>query len=114
MGAPRCLRIAAFAAALSLLACNSLVAHGGLDPEVQAQIGNPYSGVRLNLKSWQCLPTVIGQYPPVAAFFLAPLSAILLIVDLPLSAVGDTLLLPVDLAVDPRAAPIDPGSARCE
>ena len=109
----KAVRTAALCVAVSLTACNSLIAHNGLDPEFEAQVGNLYPGVRLNLESWSCFPSVMAEYKPVVAAFLAPLTIALLIVDLPLSAAGDTLLLPIDLAVEASAPPIDWKSASC-
>ena len=101
------LRGSTVAIALLLLGCNSLVAHGGLDPEINPQFGNLYPGVRLNLKTWHCLPETTSAYPPVASVFLVPISVALLVVDLPISAVSDTLLLPIDLIVKPDSKAID-------
>ena len=108
------LRVSVLLFAALLTACNSVIARTGLDPGVEAQSGNLYPGVRLNLKTWRCLPTVASEYPPVASAALVPLSMILLIADLPLSIAGDTLLLPLDIATSPHAPPIDWQSAPCE
>ena len=40
---------------MALSACSStVVSKAGLDPAVGVQMGNAYSEVRLNLKSWRC------------------------------------------------------------
>lgn len=94
--------------------CSTVVSKAGLDSAVGVQMGNPYSGVRLNLKSWRCLPTVSkGFNPPMKLLFL-PVSASLLIVDLPVSAIVDTVMIPLDLLVAPTEKPIRPLTDRCE
>ncbi len=42
--------------------CSTVVSKAGLNAAVEVQIGNPYSGVRFNLKSWRCLPSVAEGY----------------------------------------------------
>lgn len=112
---PSARRVAGLLGAAALAAgCSTLISKAGLDPEVEAQSGNPYSGARLNLESWRCLPSVAREYPPAANVFLVPLSAALLLVDLPLSAIADTAVLPVDLVVAPRAKPIQPFTGECD
>ncbi len=94
--------------------CSTVVSKAGLDPAVEVQIGNPYSGVRFNLKSWRCLPAVAKEYMPALKLLFLPVSAALLLVDLPISAVADTAMFPVDLMVDPRAKSIDPLGDECD
>ncbi len=108
-------RLAGLLGAAALAAgCSTLISNLGLDPEVEAQAGNPYSGARLNLKSWRCLPSVAGEYPPAASVFLVPISAALLLADLPLSAIADTALLPLDLSLASGAEPIHPFADECD
>ena len=97
-----------------LSACSSAVSKAGLDPAVGVQMGNPYSGVRLNLKSWRCLPSVAKGYPPAAKLVFLPVSASLLVVDLPVSVVADTLMFPIDLMVDPMGKSIRPMMDECD
>ncbi len=95
--------------------CSTVVSKAGLDPSVEVQIGNPYSGVRFNLKSWQCLPSVAEGYSLAAKLLLfLPVSVSLLLVDLPVSAAADTAMFPVDLMVAPRAKPIHPLRNECD
>ncbi len=108
------IRIAVLMIAALLTACNSLIAHTGLDATVEPQTGTLYPGVRLNLKSWRCLPSVASGYPPAASAALVALSAVLLVADLPLSLVGDTLMLPIDVAMSPSSRPINWQSAPCD
>ena len=94
--------------------CSTVVSNAGLDPAVEVQIGNPYSGVRLNLKSWRCLPSVAEGYSPAAKLLFLPVSASLLLVDLAVSAAADTAMFPVDFMVAPRAKPIRPLRNECD
>ena len=94
--------------------CSTVVSKAGLDPAVEVQLGNPYSGVRFNLKSWRCLPSVAKGYSPAAKLLFMPLSASLLLVDLPVSAAADTVILPVDFMLSPRAKPIRPFNSECD
>ena len=94
--------------------CSTVVSNAGLDPAVEAQIGNPYSGVRFNLMSWRCLRSVAAGYSPATNLLYLPVGVALLLVDLPLSAIADTAMFPIDLMVDPRAKPIHPRENECD
>ncbi len=94
--------------------CSTVVSKAGLDPAVEVQMGNSYSGVRFNLKSWRCLPAVTKEYSPALKLLLLPVSAAVLLIDLPVSAVADTAMLPVDFMLDPRAEPIGPLRDECD
>ncbi len=94
--------------------CGTVVSKAGLDPAVEVQMGNSYSGVRFNLKSWRCLPAVTKGYSPALKLILLPVSAAVLLIDLPVSAVADTAMLPVDFMLDPRAEPIGPLRDECD
>ncbi len=94
--------------------CGTVVSNAGLDPAVEVQMGNSYSGVRFNLKSWRCLPAVTQGYSPALKLILLPVSAAVLLIDLPVSAVADTAMLPVDFMLDPRARSIDPLGDECD
>ena len=98
-----------------LSGCSStVVSKAGLDPTVGVQMGNAYSGVRFNFKSWRCLRLVAKEYSPASKLVLLPVSAALLLVDLPLSAVADTLMLPIDLLATPGGEAIRPFEDDCE
>ena len=94
--------------------CSTVVSKAGLDPSIEVQIGNPYSGIRFNLKSWRCLPSVTKGYSPALKLLFLPVSAALLLVDLPVSAAADTAMFPVDFMVVPRAKPIGPLEDECD
>ena len=109
------LRGACLLGILSLAACSStVVSKGGLDPTVGVQLGNPYSGLLLNVKAWRCLPTVAKEYSPPMKLLFLPVSASLLLADLPISAAADTVLLPIDFLVSPTEKPIRPLTDRCQ
>ena len=98
-----------------LSACfSTVVSKTGLDPAVGVQMGNAYSGVRLNLKSWRCLPSVAGGYSPAAKLVFLPVSASLLVVDLLVSVVADTVMFPIDLMVAPSGKSIRPLMDECD
>ncbi len=94
--------------------CSTVVSKAGLDPTVEVQIGNPYSGVRFNLKSWRCLLSVAEGFSPAVKLVFLPVSASLLIVDLPVAVAADTAIFPIDLMVAPRAKPIRPLMDECD
>ena len=78
----------------------------GLSP----QLGTPYSGARHDIHFLICGGRSIREDPK--SLILLPI-AIFPLLDLPLSAAIDTLLLPADLFLEPEAAPLVPGSASC-
>ena len=95
-------------------ACSStVVSKAGLDPAVGVQMGNAYSGVRLNLKSWRCLASVAEGYSPAVKLVFLPVSALLLVIDVPVSVAADTLMLPIDLTIAPRGESIRPLGDEC-
>jgi len=83
-------------AIIFLSGCSTLQSKWGMSLEEPHQNGHVYSGVAENLGNW-CLVTHEGGYIAIKAF-----SAIFLTVDLPLSAVADTILVPVDLVVSSK------------
>ena len=85
-----------------------------MDPAVGVQMGNVYSGVRFNLKSWRCLPSVAEGYSPAVNLVFLPVSASLLVVDLAVSVAADTLMFPIDLMVAPRGKSIRPLMDECD
>ncbi len=72
--------------------------HGWTNP----QIGNPYSGLRLNLLEWQGIP----RSDPGLVCCIGPVAIPIMIIDLPCSIIGDTLFLPVDLSVKAEYPPL--------
>ena len=67
-----------------------------ISTKATGSIGKPYSGLSCDLRSLQALPQQTHSWPMVVA----------LTVDAPLSALADTVLLPVDLlAKSPDGAP---------
>ena len=79
------------------------------------QLGAPFSGTRMNLHGWYCLEETLKSvdYPKL----VAPFAVLEAMADLPLSLVGDVLILPVDLAVQakrPRPPLFEPPCLRMD
>ena len=66
-----------------------------------SQLGAPYSGTRADLHMLVCFARDVSRN--ASSLLLAPLM-LLPLIDLPLSFVLDTLLLPFDLALEPERA----------
>ncbi len=98
------------ALALSLAGCMSLSTNVPLLSD-QSHLGTPYSGVRIDLHVLICFAKTIPEDPTV--LILIPL-ALFHLVDLPFSAVADTLLLPVDVWREAEARPLVPGRGSCK
>jgi uncharacterized protein YceK len=77
----------------------------------QSHLGTPYSGVRVDLHVLICFGKILRRDPTV--LILTPV-ALFHLVDLPFSAVADTLLLPVDIPREPEARPLAPGRGSCD
>jgi uncharacterized protein YceK len=60
----------------------------------ESQLGNYYSGTKLNISEWRCYSRAASK--DMGYLLLAPLIVPIMVVDLPLSMIGDTLLIPVD------------------
>ncbi len=77
----------------------------------QSHLGTPYSGVRVDVHVLICFGKTLPRDPSV--LILTPL-ALFHLVDLPFSAVSDTLLLPIDMLREPEAPPLVPGRGSCK
>jgi len=77
----------------------------------QSHLGTPYSGARLDVHILICFGKTIPKDPTI--LILTPI-ILLYLVDLPLSTVVDTLLLPVDILREPEAEPLVPGRGSCK
>ena len=77
----------------------------------QSHLGTPYSGVRVDFHVLICFGKTLPRDPSV--LILTPL-ALFHLVDLPFSAVADTLLLPIDIPREPEAPPLVPGRGSCK
>ena len=86
----------------------------GLGSRCWSADGERVLGVRLNLKSWRCLPSVAGGYSPAAKLVFLLVSASLLVVDLLVSVAADTVMFPIDLMVAPSGKPIRPLMDECD
>jgi uncharacterized protein YceK len=76
----------------------------------RSELGTPYSGSRRNLHTLVCFGRDVAQ--DASALLFAPIMLFPLI-DLPLSFVVDTLILPIDVAVDADKPPLEIGKGDC-
>ena len=103
----------AVALALVISGCMSLstnVAWLGDIVGVESHLGTPYSGVRMDLHILICGGKLVWEDP--ISLILLPV-AIFPLLDLPFSTVMDTILLPADVLLEPKAPPLVPGRASC-
>ena len=75
-----------------------------------SHLGTPYSGTRGDLHTLVCFARDLSR--DVSGLLFAPVMLFPLI-DLPLSVALDTLLLPVDLALEPERPPQKVGEGGC-
>jgi uncharacterized protein YceK len=75
-----------------------------------SHLGTPYSGTRGDLHTLVCFARDVSR--DASGLLLAPVMLVPL-VDLPLSFALDTLLLPVDLALEPDRPPQGIGKGGC-
>lgn len=91
-----------FAAFLSLLA--ELCVSGCSTLETAPQAG-PYSGAKLATSAFGTVWNCIVTHPLKPMNLIAVPGSILVAADIPLSAIADTILLPVTLGTDPANRP---------
>ena len=77
----------------------------------QSHLGTPYSGLRMDLYAIFCFGKTLPRDPSV--LILTPI-ALFHLVDLPFSTIADTLLLPVDIPLEPDARSVVPGCGSCK
>jgi hypothetical protein len=80
------------------------------------QVGNAYSGAKLDAFYLRCTTGIlisdpVALFPPFTVLGIARLA--FLAGDLPISAMVDTLLVPIDRLIEKRPAPIHPLSDPC-
>jgi len=75
-----------------------------------SHLGTPYSGARGDLHTLVCFGRDVSR--DASGLLFAPLM-LLPLVDLPLSAVIDTLLLPIDVPLEPDRPPQKIGGGGC-
>lgn len=90
--------------------CMSLLSNTAVLQD-SSELGTPYSGSRGDLHILVCFGKDVSQ--SASGLLFAPLMLFPLI-DLPLSFVLDTLLLPVDLMMDPEKPPQEIGAGGCD
>jgi uncharacterized protein YceK len=105
----RFISVCATLALLMLGGCMSLSSNIPILSD-QSHLGTPYSGVRIDSHVLICFGKTLRRDSSV--LILTPL-ALLYLVDFPFSAVADSLLLPVDIILEPEASPLIPGHGSC-
>jgi len=75
-----------------------------------SHLGTPYSGARGDLHTLVCFSRDVSR--DASGLLFVPLM-IFPVVDLPLSGVIDTLILPVDIALEPDRPPQGIGAGGC-
>ena len=96
--------------ALASVGCMSLSTNIPLLSD-ESHLGTPYSGVRVDLHVLICFGKTVPRDPSV--LILTPL-ALFHLVDLPFSTIADTILLPIDIPLEPEARPLVPGRGSCK
>ena len=89
--------------------CSSLLTNTAILSD-SSHLGTPYSGTRGDLHIMVCYARGVSQH--ASGLLLAPLM-LFPVIDLPLSFVVDTLLLPVDILVEPAREPLRIGEGSC-
>ena len=80
-----------------LSGCSTLWSKHGIP---KSQLGNYYSGTSLNIGLWSCMGTKISKDKGFLIF--TPITVPIMLIDLPLSIIGDTLYLPIDALITPK------------
>ena len=104
------MRLALVLAALLASGCMSLSTNTAILSD-RSHLGTPYSGTRADLHILVCYSRDVSRN--ASGLLLAPLALVPLI-DLPLSFAVDTLLVPVDLALEPELPPQRIGEGGCK
>lgn len=107
--APRIARIALIVAVALQPGCMSVLTNTSVFSD-SSHLGTAYSGTRSNAHTFVCYGRDVARNS--SSLLLAPLMLFPL-VDLPLSFVVDTLLLPVDIPVTADRPPLEVGKASC-
>jgi len=94
---------------LAIPGCSSISTNTALLSD-QSHLGTVYSGARADLHVVYCFGREVPR--DATTLILTPI-ALLFLIDLPLSAVLDTLLLPADIPIKPDAQPLIPGQGGC-
>jgi uncharacterized protein YceK len=91
------------------LGCASVASNTALLSD-SSHLGTPYSGTTRDAHTLYCLGRGAARDP--STLLLLPVGLVFLI-DLPLSAALDTVLLPFDVALDAEARPLVIGEGGC-
>jgi uncharacterized protein YceK len=95
---------------LAAAGCSSISTNTALLTD-QSHLGTPYSGTRADTHVLYCFGREVSRDATV--LILTPF-ALLFLIDLPLSIALDTLLLPIDIPMEPEASPSIPGRGGCK
>lgn len=106
----RCLATAGLLSLLFVSGCSSISTNAALLTD-QSHLGTPYSGTRADAHVLYCFGRGVSR--DATTLILTPF-ALLFLIDLPLSIAFDTLLLPIDIPMEPEAAPSVPGRGGCK
>jgi uncharacterized protein YceK len=82
--------------AVFLSGCSTVQSKYGMGPEEPHQWGHIYSGVTENIGTW-CMLSL-----PETSYFVKTITFVSIVIDFPFSIVADTVLIPVDLLVEPK------------
>jgi uncharacterized protein YceK len=102
------LYLAILSIAFALNGCSTFVSNYGISAH---QKGNYYSGTKLNFMEWNCYSKSVINDP--GFIFAAPLVVPIMLVDLPLSIVGDTLYIPIDVSTKAEHSPLVVANSEC-
>ena len=101
--------VLAAVSSIALVGCMSLSTNSKVLSS-SSHLGTPYSGVRGDLHTLVCLSRDVSQ--GTSGLLLLPVM-VFPAVDLPLSGAIDTLILPVDIALEPDRPPQGIGTGGC-
>jgi uncharacterized protein YceK len=99
-----------FLLAALTLSCASVASNTAVLSD-SSHLGTPYSGATRDAHTLYCLGRDAIRDPAVLLLF--PVGLVFLI-DLPLSAAIDTVLLPFDIVLEPEARPLVVGEGGCK
>lgn len=102
-------RVLLLVLAIATSGCMSLSTNTTLLSD-SSHLGTPYSGTRADLHTLVCFGRDVRRAP--SSLLFSPVM-LLPLVDLPLSLAIDTLLLPVDVVLEPDRPPLEVGRGSC-
>jgi len=85
---------------INITACSTIVSKTHDDNQKNSQLGHPYSGVHESIENSPCIiyaSASLGPLFPVGIIVMAPFQ----VLDIGLSLAADTIMLPIDIYIDP-------------